>query len=84
MAYIVAGLVKDAHQARGLVRALTDAAFERGEIDMAGGPVSGLTGLGIPEGEAQVFAEGIRRGCYRGPERRHMAKPYKGFERRAA
>ncbi len=62
MAYVVAGLVKDAHQARGLVRALADAAFERDEIDMARGPVSGLRALGVPDGEAQVFAEGIRRG----------------------
>lgn len=60
--YIVAGLMKDAHQARGLVRALSDAGFDREEIDMAGGPVSGLTALGVPESEAHVFAEGVRRG----------------------
>ena len=60
--YIVAALVKDAHQARGLIRALADAAFEREEIDMSGGPVSGLVACGVPEGEAHVLAEGIRRG----------------------
>jgi hypothetical protein len=60
--FIVAGLVKDAHQARGLVRALADAAFEREEIDMTGGPVAGLVTCGVPEGEAHVLAEGIRRG----------------------
>jgi len=60
--YIVAGLMKDAHQVRGLIRALADAAFEREEIDMSGGPVVGLVDRGIPEGEAQIFAEGIRRG----------------------
>jgi hypothetical protein len=60
--YIVAGLVRDAHQARGLVRALAGAAFERDEIDMSGGPVSGLVACGVPEGEAHVLAEGIRRG----------------------
>jgi hypothetical protein len=60
--YIVAALVKDAHQARGLIRALADAAFEREEIDMSGGPVGGLVACGVPEGEAHVFAEGIRRG----------------------
>lgn len=60
--YIVAALVKDAHQARGLIRALADAAFEREEIDMSGGPVSGLMACGVPEGEAHVLAEGIRRG----------------------
>ena len=59
--YIVAGLVKDAHQARGLIRALQDDGFKRQEIDMAG-PVSALTDLGIPEGEAHVLAEGARRG----------------------
>src|SRR5687767_10728508 len=60
--YIVAALMKDAHQARGLIRALADAAFEREEIDMSGGPVSGLMACGVPEGEAHVLAEGIRRG----------------------
>lgn len=59
--YIVAGLVKDAHQARGLIRALQEDGFKRQEIDMAG-PVSVLTDLGIPEGEAHVLAEGARRG----------------------
>ena len=60
--YIVAGLMKDAHQARGVVRALADAAFEREEIDMSGGPISGLVYCGVPEGEAHVFAEGVRLG----------------------
>ena len=60
--YIVAGLMRDAHQARGLVRALADAAFEREEIDMSGGPVGGLVACGVPEGEAHVLAEGVRRG----------------------
>jgi hypothetical protein len=60
--YFVAGLVRDAHQARGLIRALADAAFEREEIDMSGGPVAGLVACGVPEGEAHVLAEGIRRG----------------------
>ena len=36
MAYIVAGLTKGAHQARGLIRALADAGFPREEIDMSG------------------------------------------------
>jgi hypothetical protein len=60
--YLVAGLVRDAHQARGLIRALAGAAFEREEIDMSGGPVAGLVARGVPEGEAHVLAEGIRRG----------------------
>jgi hypothetical protein len=62
MAYIVAGLMKDAHQSRGLVRALADAAFEREEIDMTGGPISGLVACGVPDTDAHIFAEGIRRG----------------------
>jgi hypothetical protein len=60
--FMVAGLVKDAHQARGLIRALADAAFEREEIDMSGGPVAGLVACGVPESEAHIFAEGVRRG----------------------
>jgi hypothetical protein len=60
--YLVAGLVRDAHQARGLVRALADAAFEREEIDMGGGPIAGLVARGVPESEAHILAEGIRRG----------------------
>jgi len=60
--YIVAALMKDAHAARGLVRALADAAFEREEIDMTGGPIAGLVSCGVPEGEAHTLAEGIRRG----------------------
>lgn len=62
MAYIVAGLTKGAHQARGLIRALADAGFPREEIDMARGPLGGLVEMGIPENEAHVFAEGVRRG----------------------
>jgi hypothetical protein len=62
MAYIVAGLTKGAHQARGLIRALADAGFPREEIDRAAGPVAGLVEMGIPENEAHVFAEGARRG----------------------
>jgi len=62
MAYVVAGMASDAHQARGLIRALANAGFAREEIDMAGGPVGGLVGLGLPESEAHVFAEGVRRG----------------------
>lgn len=62
MAYIVAGLVKDAHQARRLIRALASAGFPREEIDTAGGPIGGLTALGLPQTEAHVFAEGVRRG----------------------
>ena len=62
MAFIVAGLMRDAHQARGAIRALGDAGFELEEMDMAGGPVSALMECGIVEGDAHVFAEGIRRG----------------------
>src|SRR3990170_4021266 len=57
MAYIVAGLTKGAHQARGLIRALADAGFPREEIDMAGGAIAALVEMGIPENEAHVFAD---------------------------
>jgi hypothetical protein len=62
MAFIVAGLMRDAHQARGAIRALSDAGFEIEEMDMAGGPLSALMACGIPDGDAHVFAEGVRRG----------------------
>jgi hypothetical protein len=62
MSYVVAGLMKDVHQARGLVRALADAGFNREEIDMAGGPISGLMAVGVPEADAHILAEGVRRG----------------------
>lgn len=62
MAFIVAGLMRDAHQARGAIRALQDDGFELEEMDMAGGPVSALLACGISEGDAHVFAEGVRRG----------------------
>ena len=60
--YIVVGLTRDAQQARGLVRALADAAFEREEIDMSGGPIAGLAAHGVSHDDAHVLAEGIRRG----------------------
>lgn len=62
MAFIVAGLMRDAHQARGAIRALSDAGFDIHDVDMAGGPLGGLMACGIPEGDAHVFAEGVRRG----------------------
>jgi hypothetical protein len=62
MAYIVAGLTKGTHQARGLIRALADAGFPREEVEMNSGPTAGLVAMGIPESEAHVFAEGARRG----------------------
>jgi hypothetical protein len=60
--FTVAGLVKDPHQARGLIRALKDAGFQLENIDMSGGPVPALVAMGLPESEAHVFAEGVRRG----------------------
>jgi hypothetical protein len=62
MAFIVAGLMRDAHQARGAIRALGDTGFEIEDMDMAGGPLGALMECGIPEGDAHVFAEGVRRG----------------------
>jgi hypothetical protein len=56
------GLMKDPHQARGVVRALDDAGFDREEIDTAGGLIGGLSGMGLPADEAHSFAEGARRG----------------------
>lgn len=62
MSMIVVGLVAEAHQARGLVRALEDDGFELDELDVSAGVLSELLARGVPEEEAPVFAEGVRRG----------------------
>jgi hypothetical protein len=62
MAAIVLGLMQDAHQARGAVRALDDAGFERDEIDVQGGLLQPLIERGVPETEANYYAEAARRG----------------------
>lgn len=62
MGMIVLGLVKDAHQARGLVRALEDDGFELDDIDVDAGPLTELVARGVPEEEAHFYAEGARRG----------------------
>jgi len=62
MGMIVVGLVSDAHQARGLVRALDDEGFDREDIDVSAGVLSELAARGVPDEDAGVFAEGVRRG----------------------
>ena len=62
MAMVIVGLLKDAHQARGLIRALDDAGFSGDDIDMQGGLVADLTLRGVPAEDAQAYAEGVRRG----------------------
>jgi hypothetical protein len=62
MGMIVVGLMKDAHQARGLVRALDDDGFERDEIDVSSGLLTELVARGVPDEDAPVYAEGARRG----------------------
>jgi hypothetical protein len=63
MEMVVLALVKDPHQARGLVRALDDAGFDREDIDTAGALTADLSDRGVPAEEAQAYAEGARRGC---------------------
>lgn len=62
MTMIVVGLVRDVHQARGLVAALEDDGFERDEIDVSGGLLAELIARGVPDKEAHYYAEGARRG----------------------
>src|SRR5436190_20270071 len=62
MAMVIIGLLKDAHQARGVIRALDDAGFSGDDIDMSGGLLSELVMRGVPEEDAHAFAEGVRRG----------------------
>ena len=62
MAMVIVGLLRDAHEARGLIRALDDAGFSGDDIDMQGGLASELALRGVPDEEAAAFAEGVRRG----------------------
>jgi hypothetical protein len=62
MGMIVVGLMRDAHEARGLVRALDDEGFDRDDIDVSAGLLTELTSRGVPEKEAHSYAEGARRG----------------------
>jgi hypothetical protein len=62
MGTIVVALMKDAHEARGLVRKLDDAGFDLDDIDISAGLLTELTSRGVPDSEAAVFAEGARRG----------------------
>ena len=62
MAMVIVGLLRDAHQARGMIRALDDAGFSGDDIDMQGGLLAELALRGVPEDEAATFAEGVRRG----------------------
>ena len=59
---VIVGLLKDAHQARGVIRALDDAGFSGDDIDMSGGLLSQLVTRGVPDEDAHAFAEGVRRG----------------------
>jgi hypothetical protein len=62
MATVIVGLVRDPHQARGLIRALDDAGFSGEDIDMSAGLLSELLARGVPHEDAHVYAEGVRRG----------------------
>ena len=59
---VIVGLLKDAHQARGVIRALDDAGFSGDDIDMSCGLLSQLVTRGVPDEDAHAFAEGVRRG----------------------
>jgi len=78
MATVIVGLVSDAHQARGLIRALDDAGFSGEDIDMSGGLVSELAARGVPDEEANLYAEGVRCGgaivCVRTDEAEEAAE----------
>ena len=62
MGMIVVGLMKDPHEARGIVRALDADGFELEDIDVSGGMRTELLSRGVPEKEAHLYAEGVRRG----------------------
>lgn len=62
MGMIVVGLMKDAHEARGIVRALDADGFELEDIDVSSGLLTELLSRGVPGKEANLYAEGVRRG----------------------
>ena len=62
MGMIVVGLVRDVHKARGLVRALEDDGFELEDLDVSAGLLTELVSRGVPQREADVLAEAVRRG----------------------
>ncbi len=66
MAMHVVGLFDDSTDAQAVARDLEAAGFDSGNIELhsrnAGGIVSRLTGVGVPENDANVYAEGVRRG----------------------
>jgi hypothetical protein len=62
MAMVIVGLLKDAQQARGVIRALDDAGFTGDDIDMSGALLPELVTRGVPDEDAQAFVESVRRG----------------------
>ena len=66
MAKTVIGLFDDPRQAQPIVHALGDDGFRREDIrtltSQEGASVGTLTAHGVPEPEAQFYAEGLRRG----------------------
>jgi uncharacterized protein (TIGR02271 family) len=67
MAKTVIGLFDDPRQAQHIVQALVDDGFRREDIrtltsQQEGASVGALSTRGVPEAEAQAYAEGLRRG----------------------
>jgi hypothetical protein len=62
MATVIVGLVSDARQAPALIKALDDAGFSGEDIDMGGGLLPELIVRGVPDQEANLYAESVRRG----------------------
>ena len=62
MGMIVVGLMRDPHEARGIIRALDADGFALEDIDASADTLTELIARGIPEKEAGLYAEGLRRG----------------------
>jgi uncharacterized protein (TIGR02271 family) len=66
MAKTVIGLLDDRREAQHIVQALGDAGFRREDIRTLTSPeeasVGALSAHGVPEAEAQAYADGVRRG----------------------
>lgn len=62
MTTIVLGLMKDPRQAQSAMQALDREGLECEKIDSPGATAAALSRLGVPDHEAQLYAEGMRRG----------------------
>ena len=62
MSLVVLALMKNMHEAKGLVHDLADADFRLEDIDPEGDVGEQLPALGVPSDEVPIYVEGVHRG----------------------